>query len=203
MAPKLNTMNQGWVDDARRLPSPNYDARPIGTVTDLLVIHAISLPLGQFSTSDTCYVSDLFLNCLDTAAHPDFAQLAGARLSSHFFIARSGALLQFVSTDQRAWHAGVSQFMARERCNDFSIGVELEGSDFVPFEPAQYDTLARLTNLLVQHYPIHHILGHQDIAPSRKTDPGPFFDWALYQNLLSHHFPLVLANAAIRNHATR
>jgi AmpD protein len=105
-----------------------------------------------------------------------------------------------VATDQRAWHAGVSQFMERPRCNDFSIGVELEGSDFVPFEPAQYDTLIRLTDILIQHCPIHHIVGHQDIAPTRKTDPGPFFDWAMYQNLLQRRFPLVLANATIRVH---
>lgn len=202
--PTSAALVNGWLTSARHLPSPNADARPADCVPELLVIHAISLPAGQF-TSDTAhpYVADLFLNQLDTAAHPDFEQLRGVRVSAHFFIQRDGSLIQFVATDQRAWHAGVSEFMGRPRCNDFSIGVELEGSDFVPFEPAQYDSLIRLTASLVEHCPIHHIVGHQDIAPTRKTDPGPFFDWAMFQNLLRLHFPLVLANAAIRVHTAR
>lgn len=196
-------ITDGWVVGAKWLPSPNCDDRPVDCVPELLVIHAISLPVGQFSTATTCYVEDLFLNQLDTSAHPDFAQLQGLRLSTHFFIRRSGALVQFVSADQRAWHAGVSAFRGRSRCNDFSIGVELEGSDFVPFEASQYDTLIRLTQCLSHHYPIQTIVGHQDIAPSRKTDPGPFFDWKLYQNMFHQSLPLVLANAAISFHADR
>jgi AmpD protein len=200
----LNELIDGWITSARRMDSPNVDARPADCVPELLVIHSISLPPGQFtSDSANSCVADLFLNQLDSSAHPDFEQLRGVRVSAHFFIQRDGQLIQFAAADQRAWHAGVSQFMGRDRCNDFSIGVELEGSDFVPFEPAQYETLIRLTDILIQHYPIRHIVGHQDIAPTRKTDPGPFFDWALYQNLLHQHFPLVLANAAIRYHAAR
>jgi AmpD protein len=193
----------GWVESADRQLSPNCDARPVGCTPELLVIHAISLPQGQFSSSDQSFVADLFLNQLDVSAHPDFEQLRGVRVSSHFFIRRDGKLIQFVSAGQRAWHAGVSEFMGRQRCNDFSVGVELEGSDFVPFEAAQYETLTRLTDILMQHYPIRYIVGHQDIAPSRKTDPGPFFDWTLYQQLLLQHFPLVLANATVRYHADR
>jgi len=190
----------GWVDGARHLLSPNVDSRSEGCRPDLLVIHAISLPVGQFATGAVAsYIEDLFLNRLDNQAHPDFSQLEGVRVSAHFLIRRDGSLLQFVGADQRAWHAGVSQFMGRNACNDFSIGIEMEGSDFVPFESEQYDTLVELTHLLVQHYPIRHIVGHQDIAPTRKTDPGPFFDWTLYQELTRQRFPLVLANATIRD----
>lgn len=189
----------GWVAGARPILSPNFNTRPEGCRPELLVIHAISLPLGQFTGSAApSYIEDLFLNRLDTLAHPDFSQLDGVRVSAHFLILRDGRLLQFVGTDQRAWHAGVSQFMGRSACNDFSIGVELEGSDFVPFESAQYDTLVELTQLLLQHYPIRHVVGHQDIAPTRKTDPGPFFDWTIYRDLIRQRFPLVLANATIR-----
>ena len=194
------TFSNGWDLSAANQHSQNFDARPVGCVPELLVIHNISLPMGQFTTD---YVADLFMNRLDCAAHPELAQLAGVRVSAHFFIRRDGGLMQFVSADQRAWHAGVSAYQGRERCNDFSIGVELEGSDFVPFETAQYDSLVQLTHKLIQHYPIKDIVGHQDIAPIRKTDPGPFFDWVLYQNLLQHRFPLVLANATIRGHANR
>lgn len=190
----------GWYHLAQHQPSPNFDARPAGCVPELLVIHAISLPAGQFSHIPS-YIDDLFLNRLDLAAHPDFAQLKDVHVSAHFLIRRDGQLVQFVSTEQRAWHAGVSHFMGRERCNDFSIGVELEGSDFVPFETAQYATLVQLSGALLQRYPIHHIAGHEDIAPGRKTDPGPFFDWAHYQtalsNSLAQHFPLVLATTKL------
>lgn len=171
----------GWLKFAEQKRSPNFDARPSDCVPELLVIHAISLPKGQFSTGD---VDDLFLNRLDPTKHADFEQLKDVRVSSHFLIRRDGGLVQFVSADQRAWHAGVSQFRRRERCNDFSIGVELEGSDFVPFEAAQYDSLSELTSALLQRYPLQHIVGHQDIAPERKTDPGPYFDWERYQHLL-------------------
>ncbi|WP_105533692.1 1,6-anhydro-N-acetylmuramyl-L-alanine amidase AmpD [Solimicrobium silvestre] len=198
-------MQDGWASQAEQQASPNFDARPTACAPELLVIHAISLPLGQFSEAgaQAFYIADLFLNQLDYSAHPDFEQLKGVRVSAHFLIRRDGSLVQFVSTDQRAWHAGLSDFMGRTRCNDFSIGIELEGSDFVPFEAAQYVTLTRLTATLVQHYPIQHIVGHQDIAPARKTDPGPFFNWQQYQDLLHQHFPLVLTNAAIRFHADR
>jgi AmpD protein len=185
-------MQDGWFKLAEHKASPNVDARPNGCVPELLVIHAISLPAGQFSTPQS-YIDDLFLNRLDTSAHPDFEQLNDVRVSAHFLIRRDGSLVQFVGTDQRAWHAGVSQFMGRERCNDFSIGIELEGSDFVPFEPVQYATLVNLTDALLQCYPIAHIVGHQDIAPGRKTDPGPFFDWSQYQHLLQQHVPLLAA----------
>jgi AmpD protein len=141
---------------------------------DLLVVHNISLP-------PRCYggqaIIDLFTNRLDCAAHPYFEQLRGLRVSAHFLIRRDGTLLQFVPCAKRAWHAGVSSHLGRERCNDFSIGVELEGSDFDPFEPAQYGMLVELTRTLRTRYPIDHLAGHSDIAPGRKTDPGPYFDW--------------------------
>jgi AmpD protein len=205
MSAAIQTIEQlpddGWLASAERRLSPNCDARPDGVIPDLLVVHAISLPVGEFTSATNANVSDLFLNQLDTSAHPGLVDLAGLRVSAHFFIQRDGHLTQFVSTEQRAWHAGVSTFLGRERCNDFSIGIEMEGSDFVPFEAAQYDTLTRLTASLCQHYPIQHVVGHQDIAPSRKTDPGPFFDWTVFQNLLFTRFQLVLANAAIRFHS--
>jgi AmpD protein len=168
----------GWCAAARRLPSPNFDLRAPGTVVDLLVIHNISLPPGQFGGP---YIASLFANTLDHDAHPYFDQLRPLRVSAHFLILRTGALLQFVSADARAWHAGVSQFQGRERCNDFSIGIELEGSDLVPFEPAQYRCLAGLTHALLHRYPLASVVGHEHIAPGRKTDPGPFFDWPAYQ----------------------
>lgn len=194
--PDTPNINDGWFRLAEIKPSPNFDARPDGYVPELLVIHNISLPAGQFSTS---YIDDLFLNQLDLSAHPDFEQLRDVRVSAHFLIRRDGCLVQFVSTDQRAWHAGVSQFMGRERCNDFSIGIELEGSDFVPFEPAQYDTLVKLTSVLLQQYPLKHIVGHSDIAPDRKTDPGPFFDWSKYNNLLRQQFPQLLSCVTLKS----
>ena len=202
--PTISSIANGWLASAQRQDSPNFDARPVDCVPDLLVIHAISLPLGLFSNAMPApsYVEQLFLNTIDTAAHSEFASLAGLTVSAHFFIRRDGSLVQFVSADERAWHAGVSQFAGRERCNDFSIGIELEGSDFVPFEQQQYDTLSSLTAALVSHYPIRNIVGHQDIAPNRKTDPGPFFDWFKYQLSLQNSFPLVLANAALRFRAT-
>ncbi|MCD6026237.1 MAG: ampD [Solimicrobium sp.] len=192
----------GWFNLAEQDACPNFDARPPDCVPELLVIHAISLPAGQFSDTEfrpepgieprsKRYIDDLFQNRLDLSAHPDFEQLRGVRVSAHFLIRRCGSLIQFVGTDQRAWHAGTSQYMGRGRCNDFSIGVELEGSEFVPFQATQYDALVRLTGALLEHYPIKAIVGHQDIAPERKTDPGPYFDWLYYQNLLHQRFPLV------------
>lgn len=169
---------EGWCDGARQLPSPNFDPRPPGTAIDLLVIHNISLPPGQFGGP---HIAGLFTNTLQHELHPYFEQLRPLRVSAHFLILRTGELVQFVSADARAWHAGVSLFEGRERCNDFSIGVELEGSDFVPFEPAQYRCLAALTQALLRRYPLVAVTGHEHIAPGRKTDPGPFFDWFAYR----------------------
>ena len=171
----------GWCRQAEHRPSPNFDARSTGLPIDLLVIHNISLPPGEFGGS---YIEALFCNQLDHAAHPFFEQLRNLRVSAHFLIRRDGQLLQFVSTNDRAWHAGASSFKGRERCNDFSIGIELEGTDFVPFAEAQYAVLAQLTAALWRRYGIADVAGHEHIAPGRKTDPGPFFDWARYrQNL--------------------
>jgi AmpD protein len=169
----------GWVSAARALPSPNFEARPDGAVPTLIVIHNISLPPGEFGGSA---IGELFLNRLDCSLHPYYdAHLRGLRVSSHFVIRRDGELEQFVSCDARAWHAGASSFFGRERCNDFSIGIELEGSDHLPFDAPQYNTLAALVKALVARYPIEALAGHADIAPGRKTDPGPHFDWLRVQ----------------------
>lgn len=172
----------GWCAQARRLPSPNFDARPSGMAPELLVIHNISLPPSQFGGP---YIDGLFTNTLDHAAHPYFDQLRPLRVSAHFLIDRTGLVTQFVAANARAWHAGVSSFQGRERCNDFSIGIELEGSDFVPFEDAQYDGLAALTLALRRRYGVRAVTGHEHIAPGRKTDPGPFFDWQRYRQSCS------------------
>lgn len=171
----------GWCQAARRCPSPNFDARPDGCAITLLVIHNISLPAGQFGGP---HIANLFTNQLDLAAHPDFQSLQGVRVSAHFLILRDGSLVQFVAAGQRAWHAGVSEFEGRSRCNDFSIGVELEGCDSLPFEMPQYSTLVNLTLCLQRRYPMEAVCGHQDIAPGRKTDPGPHFDWAGFATAL-------------------
>jgi len=176
--PKFAVAAGGWCDDVLRAASPNFDARPAGTKIDLLVIHNISLPPGQFGGR---FISDLFANCLDCDAHPYFDHLRELRVSAHFLIRRDGVVIQFVSAGDRAWHAGVSSFGGRERCNDFSIGVELEGSDFEPFSDIQYEMLAALTVSLQAAYPLTDVAGHAHIAPGRKTDPGPFFDWADYR----------------------
>ena len=157
--------------------SPNSDDRPAGTSIDLLVIHAISLPPGEFGAAA---IDDLFLNRLDCGAHPYFAGLEGVRVSAHLVIYRQGRLVQFVPCQRRAWHAGVSSWGGRPRCNDYSIGIELEGCDDIAFEDAQYETLAALTRGLRRAYPIVSVVGHSDIAPARKTDPGPLFDWPRY-----------------------
>lgn len=165
---------QGWLDRARHVPSPNFDARPPATVIDTLVIHHISLPPERFSGDA---VERFFTNRLDIEAHPYFRQLLDVRVSTHFLLRRRGELLQFVGCDQRAWHAGASRLLERERCNDFSIGIELEGSSLKPFTRAQYRRLAALIVGLAQRYPLRLIAGHSDVAPGRKEDPGPFFDW--------------------------
>jgi AmpD protein len=171
----MKVLPGGWVGAVARVDSPNCDARPPGCAIELLVLHCISLPPGLYGGGN---VERLFTNRLDTAAHPAFAPLAGARLSAHFLIARSGAPTQFVSCDQRAWHAGVSRWDGRERCNDFSIGIELEGSEFESFTAAQYATLDALQRALWAAYPLRWARGHSEIAPRRKTDPGPLFDWS-------------------------
>ncbi|MGE0857477.1 MAG: 1,6-anhydro-N-acetylmuramyl-L-alanine amidase AmpD [Gammaproteobacteria bacterium] len=168
----------GWLPGARHVLSPNHDDRPAGTRVDLVVLHAISLPPDEFGGP---YVEALFTNRLDSRAHPYFATLEGLRVSAHFVIDRVGALTQFVALEARAWHAGVSRWQGRERCNDFSIGIELEGCDTRPFEDAQYATLASLLAELFARLPTlgrERVVGHSDVAPGRKTDPGPCFDWA-------------------------
>jgi AmpD protein len=170
--------DDGWCEGAQHLPSPNADARPEGSEISLLVIHNISLPPDQFGGP---FIADLFLNRLDYDADPYFEQLKPLRVSAHFLIRRDGMVMQFVAAGARAWHAGVSAFDGRQRCNDFSIGIELEGSDFRPFDERQYEALAQLTVALTMAYPLKNIVGHEDIAPDRKTDPGPFFDWDAYQ----------------------
>lgn len=165
----------GWLSAIDRMPSPNYDARPAGQSIRLIVIHAISLPPGEFGGAA---VTDFFTNCLDPAAHPYFATIAGHRVSSHFFIRRDGQPMQFVSCRQRAWHAGVSCWRGVERCNDFSLGIELEGDDRTDFTAAQYCALESLIAALYKCFPIEACVGHADIAPGRKTDPGPHFDWS-------------------------
>ena len=165
----------GWLRGARRVESPNHDARPDGMVVSMLVVHAISLPPDEFGGDG---ILRFFTNTLDPAEHPYYAQIASLRVSAHFLIRRDGELIQFVSCAQRAWHAGVSCWKDRKQCNDFSLGIELEGCDELPFEDAQYLRLAELTRLLSAHYPIAELTGHSDIAPGRKTDPGPCFDWS-------------------------
>jgi len=164
----------GWYRPARRLPSPNHDPRPPGASVDLLVIHHISLPPGRFAGDA---VERLFTNRLDCSGHPSYAALRDIRVSAHFLVRRRGELRQFVSGDARAWHAGASSFLGRERCNDFSIGIELEGTGERAYTEAQYRVLARLTLALAARWPLRHVAGHSDIAPGRKTDPGPSFDW--------------------------
>jgi len=172
-------LTDGWLalPGMTRAPSPNCNARDHGAVIDLLVIHNISLPPGEF---DTGLVKDLFLNQIDISIHPWLENVIGLKVSSHFLIERDGQLTQFVSCHDRAWHAGVSTFDGRQACNDFSIGIELEGTDDLPFTTAQYEALNTLTLELRAHYPLSHVRGHSDIAPGRKTDPGRCFDWVGY-----------------------
>lgn len=165
----------GWYSAACKLASPNFGPRPAAALIDLLVVHSISLPPGEFGNGN---VQRLFTNQLDWDAHPYFQRIRGLTVSSHFFIARDGALWQFVSCDDRAWHAGVSHYRGRSGCNDDSIGIELEGLEGELFDNAQYDTLARLATALAAAYPVAHIAGHEHIAPGRKFDPGAGFDWS-------------------------
>ena len=172
----------GRVDAARYIASPNCDERPPGEAITLLVIHSISLPPGEFGGDA---ILRLFTNDLDCAAHPYYRSLAGIKVSAHFLIRRTGELLQFVPCTRRAWHAGVSAWRGRSGCNDYSIGVELEGADDMPFAEPQYRVLAELARGLRASHPIVDIVGHCDIAPVRKTDPGPSFDWARFRNSIA------------------
>lgn len=175
----------GWLHSARPVASPNFGPRPAGAQIDLIVLHSISLPPGVYGGPE---VEQLFTNRLDWDAHPYFGQIRGMEVSSHFFIRRDGELVQFVDADARAWHAGRSSWRGRENCNDDSIGIELEGLEGHTFEPAQYRTLQDLCTQLARRYPIAHIAGHEHIAPGRKQDPGPGFDWArLQQDLCWAH----------------
>lgn len=166
--------HDGWLHGALQIPSPNRDQRPVAGDISLLVIHSISLPPGEYGGPG---VTSLFTNAIDPDLHPYFASIASLRVSAHALIRRDGGLVQYVPFGWRAWHAGVSSWRGRERCNDFSIGVELEGTDGTPFTEAQYATLNRLVDLLASCYPITDVVAHSDIAPGRKTDPGRFFDW--------------------------
>jgi N-acetyl-anhydromuramoyl-L-alanine amidase len=169
---------EGWLAGARRVPSPNCDVRPDPADISLLVIHGISLPPGRFGGDA---IERLFTNTLDPQAHPDFAQIAALRVSAHLLIDRRGRVTQYVPFALRAWHAGISRFGARERCNDFSIGIELEGTDTKRYTQRQYRALAACVRVIMARYPAiapERIVGHSDIAPGRKTDPGPSFDWA-------------------------
>lgn len=172
----------GLLLDAHYLPSPNCDERPEGGPIELLVIHNISVPPGEFGGPG---IIELFTNRLNPDAHPYYRGLAGLMVSAHFLIRRSGELIQFVACGKRAWHAGESSWRGRSRCNNFSLGIELEGTDDQPFEEVQYQRLAELTRALRAKYPCTDIVGHFEIAPGRKTDPGPHFDWVRYRELLT------------------
>ena len=178
---------QGWIGQALWRASPNFDERPDGSLVDLVLIHHISLPPGGFKASAMLsevpaqFIVEFFQNRLNPNGHPYFAQIANERVSSHFVIARDGQIIQLVSTQSRAWHAGVSRFGERERCNDFSLGIELEGDGETPFEEAQYKALAGLNTAILEKYPQVVFAGHSDVAPGRKMDPGVAFDWSRFQ----------------------
>lgn len=183
MPEKLRIDKKGLAKGVRFILSPNCDERPAGSTIDLVVIHYISLPPGEFGGRG---IIEHFTNRLDPSEHPFYASIAGAKVSAHFLIRRDGALIQFVPCAKRAWHAGESSWKGRTRCNDFSIGIEMEGTGEVPFTEVQYRRLAALTRVLQARYTIRDIAGHSDVAPGRKTDPGPHFDWARYRALLKN-----------------
>ena len=176
---------EAWVAGARRVLSPNCDSRPTGSEVTLLVLHSISLPRGEYGGDA---IERLFTNRLDPKSHPSFAELEGLRVSAHFLVRRDGALIQFVPLLRRAWHAGLSSWRGRARCNDWSVGVELEGTDDADFAPVQYEKLFDLVRKLQAQLPLHQVAAHSDIAPGRKTDPGARFDW-----------PRLLSSLARRN----
>jgi len=178
------TLKQGWLQQAEIVPSPNCEPRPAACEPELLVIHNISLPPGHYGGD--C-IERFFTNCLDWEEHPFFDEIRGVQVSAHLLIKRGGDLLQFVNFCDRAWHAGLSCYQGRDNCNDFSIGIELEGADDDPYTDQQYLALVAVSELLIEHYPglrANGIVGHSDIAPGRKTDPGPAFDWGRYRSAL-------------------
>jgi AmpD protein len=179
--PMTTLWRDGWYRFAKHTPSPNFGPRPARVSIDLVVVHSISLPPGIYGGPE---IEALFTNTLDWDAHPYFQQIRGAEVSAHFVIRRDGALIQFVSCDDRAWHAGRSNFLGRDNCNDFSIGIELEGLEGHTFETPQYETLSSLCAAIAQHYQLHHMAGHEHVAPTRKQDPGAGFDWKLLQQSL-------------------
>lgn len=177
-------INDGWLAQASRSYSPNYNERPKGLEVDLLVIHNISLPPAQFGGG---YVQSFFANTLDSGIHPFFSEIQNLEVSSHCFIERNGSVFQFVPFDKRAWHAGHSSYLNRENCNDFSIGIELEGTDTCAYTAEQYQQLTMMTLSIMSFYPAitcDRIVGHSDIAPGRKTDPGDSFDWEYFRSTL-------------------
>lgn len=174
------------LSEARWVPSQNYNERPDSNPINMLVVHNISLPPNEFGGA---YIEAFFSNGLDSTAHPYFEEIKDLKVSSHLLIKRDGEVVQFVPFNKRAWHAGVSEYCGKTNCNDFSIGVELEGADHIPYTQEQYDKLADVTKCLCQHYPqitLDRIVGHCDIAPERKTDPGPSFDWSRYKQLIKN-----------------
>ncbi|MCD8339623.1 MAG: 1,6-anhydro-N-acetylmuramyl-L-alanine amidase AmpD [Burkholderiales bacterium] len=187
--------SNGWCKEALTNESPNHDKRPEGTDISLIVVHSISLPEGCYGGND---IRDLFLNSLDFDKHPTYNTLKGLHVSSHFFISRKGKLHQYVSCNDRAWHAGISEFNGRKVCNDFSIGIELEGTDKQQFEEIQYKVLSQLIGALVKVYPIDSVVGHEHIAPGRKTDPGIGFDWKKLIQL--GHYGKILSFPFIKDH---
>lgn len=179
--PDAQLWQAGWYRWARRRQSPHHGPRPASREVSLGVIHCISLPPDRYGSSD---IEDFFLGQLNVDAHPYFQTIADLKVSAHFLIKRGGELIQLVSVDDRAWHAGASEFQGRSNCNDFSVGIELEGNDHSTFEPEQYDTLIALSQSLVSLYDIQHWVGHSDISPGRKTDPGPGFDWLRFRRAI-------------------
>ena len=190
MSTSAMTIADGRLSSAKWLASPNYNARPSAIIIDTIVIHNISLPPDNFGACDANglhFVKALFTNQLDWNAHPYFQTIKGAEVSAHLFIERDGKITQFVNFEDRAWHAGKSSYLGRPECNNYSIGIELEGSDFVPFTAVQYQTLSQIIKTLYQTYPKtrRHLTGHSDIASGRKTDPGEYFDWAQLREMIA------------------
>lgn len=179
-------LQDGWIAGVRHVPSPHVNQRPDDEAPSLLVVHNISLPPGEFGGP---WIDALFTGQLDPGIHPYFADICHLQVSAHCLIRRDGEIVQYVPFHLRAWHAGVSRYQGREACNDFSVGIELEGTDTLPYTDAQYQALQAVTALLIEHYPAmaQHITGHSDIAPERKTDPGPSFDWARFRADLGHN----------------
>ena len=201
MSPCAPLWTDGWYRYAHRLESPNHGPRPERSDIDLVVIHAISLPPGEYGSDD---VQAFFTNRLQHDRHPYFDHLRGVEVSAHFFIRRAGELMQFVSCDRRAWHAGESSHLGRNNCNDFSIGIELEGLDGESFTPEQYESLIALLPVLSSQYPVKHIAGHEHVAPERKKDPGKGFSWLFLQQglgLESKYFPESVIHNITHKHA--